>query len=1149
MDRALDPQLLLEALGRHERLPTPDEIGEMLARAEINLFFGTSTEHDQLLVAGWYLHSIAGARAGFVSPIRRRQAGQVSAHIFDVFLQGPAADESGRGQNLRYRVAAQYGYLVGDLTPNAIALASQLPVESPSLATDPGQAALHVGALLLGLSRRQLRASLDRLAAETRQLANNWDNLDDSPFGPAVATVEGIRHLSNYLTFGDGNSGTADGGSSSLQRAANSFRRALQAEGGAEDTDSRWLAALLTDLGEDLASSSVWAVLPPDLHPTVRALVMAEPPVLMFWPPQATFLRSTPSPLDPATRRQVLAFPTSAGKTLVSQVIILSHIQTSDGDVCVVAPTHSLCREIEESLRPRLGLLRASVTNAGPRASSDQSTPAGRVLVMTPERFASLLRNSPAEFLSRFSLFVIDEAHMLAERERGWGLEEALTLVHHRTMRTEHRIVLVSAAMGTDAHIASWLTADAPPLIRSDSWRGPRRLYALFNTEWDTSNIAELPQSGKALPRKQVPIRGVIRLRRSTTSITAGSFSEPVGVKVRRRTRAGEWVPDGGTPQLQLVVPLIHHLVEARRTPTLVIVATREEARQLASWVAQLLPDAAELGLLADRVQARVGNAHALPSLIRRGVAYHHGALPTDVQAEIEDAARSGQIRCLIATATLTEGVNLPFKAVVVASLGYGAGPSFVPIIDARRLVNALGRAGRACRETEAWLFLVRHDPFNESMFRDLRQEGSDLPLRSSLTSDEALHEFAAFEEVRAMSVDAVLRDNGEAPNGFCAFVWRLSETFDSAGNPLDLDGVMRVVQATLAWEQADDLVRARWTKLVAAARDAYERTDPVKRWRFAQSGASLPGALALDAVRETAMAEVLRTPAVTVSDWLDVLLGHGRLEQILALPENRLRTFRPYRTAPTSKALDVDILQLLQRWVAGDELEQMGSAFLAGIQNDDYRAEALSEFSSGVFEHHLPWALGSLIAWINAELESRGELLRIPTALASYVHFGVATPTAVELMSGGVRSRRLAQAVAAILGPEVEELREQLKAMGLQAWRTQFAAHPAELRDLLTFVRSTPKLLTDLLDGQTVTVPVTNLTAAQSGTCALQLDEDGTEPHPLVVVADGAVIGHVASDVYNEVAQLLELGLPLEVVLDHKKEALSVAVRADSEP
>lgn len=1147
MDRALDPQLLTAALGSHERLPSPDELGALLAQAEIDLFFGAATEHGRLLASAWYLHSVAGARTGTVEPVRRRQAGQVSAHIFDVFLQG-AGVEVDPDEHLRFTLAGQYGYLVGDLTPNAIALASKVDSGDDALGEHPGRAAMQLGVFLLGLDRRRLRARLDRLVGEAGQLAAVWGDLDYSPYGPAVATIEGIRHLATHLFTGDIGGGV-DNGQSSLQLASVAFQRALQAPGGADDTDSRWLAALLSDLGDDLAASSVWSVLPPELGLTARALVLAEPPVLMFWPPQASFLQSDPSPLDPATRRQVLAFPTSAGKTLVSQVLILSHVQTAPGDVCVVAPTHSLCREIEDALAPRLELLSAGVVDAGPRDSTGELPPTGRVAVMTPERFAGLLRSCPTEFLERFGLFVIDEAHLLAERERGWGLEEALTLVHHLTRDTAHRVVLVSAAMGTDAHISTWLTTDGPPLIRSDSWRGPRRLYALFNTERDLANRVPMPQIGRENPRRQTPIRGVIRLQRSAVEIAQGAFTDPVGIKVERQTGEGEWVPEStrSTPQLQQTVPLVRHLVETRNTPTLVIVATREDARRHASWVADSMADIPDLAVLADRVQSRVGAAHALPALIRKGVAYHHGALPTDVQAEIEDAARAGQIKCLVATATLTEGVNLPFKAVVIASTGYGSPQNFVAIIDPPRLVNALGRAGRACRETEAWLFLVRHSWYNAAQFDQLKQEGADLPLRSSFLEEEALAQFVAFEGLRAVTIDAVLSDNGNGPNEFCAFVWHLAEMLDAAGNPLDLLGVMTIVEASLAWEQAEEATRDLWRKLVEASKSVYDATPASTRRRYAQSGVSLPGALALDVVRAAATTAVLANPAIGVSAWLDLVLREGRLDQILALPENRLRAFKPYRTAPVANALDVDILAMLQRWVAGDELEDIGTSFLGGITNTDYRAEALSEFSSSVFEHHLPWALGSLIAWINADLGHQGLLTRVPTNLASYVHFGVSTPTAVRLMTGGVRSRRLAQAVAAALGPDVANLRSQLTAMGLQGWRDQFAAHPAELRDLLTYVRGAPEVLTDLLDGHTVLVPLTNVTAPASGPAEVTLDDEGSDPRPLVVRMAGSVVGHISSDFYRSMQQLVDLGLPLDVELDHAAANIAVAVRADT--
>lgn len=413
----------------------------------------------------------------------------------------------------------------------------------------------------------------------------------------------------------------------------------------------------------------------------------------------------------------------------------MSHVQQQEhGDVCVVAPTHSPCREIQEALTPRLNLLRTTVADAGPHGSGTALPTAGRVVVMTPERLAGLVRNDPDGFLERFTLFVIDEAHLLAERERGWGLEEALTLIHHLTRGTAHRLVLVSAAMGADAHVVSWIQTDDPPLVRSDTWRGPRRLYALYTTEFDNENTIIEEPHGNQRPRRHVPVLGRVHLRQSSTQVVQGGMREPVGTHVFREKRDGGWTTaKETTSQLDRVQPLIHHLVDTRRTPTLVIVATREQARVLASAVADKLPVAPDLAVLADRVRERVGENHLLPGLISRGVAYHHGALPTDVQAEIEDAARAGSIRCLVATATLTEGVNLPFKAVVIATVGYG-NPNdpekFVTIIDAPRLVNALGRAGRACRETEAWLFLVHHKPFVVSMFDTLRQEGTDLVLQ-----------------------------------------------------------------------------------------------------------------------------------------------------------------------------------------------------------------------------------------------------------------------------------------------------------------------------------------------------------------------------------------------------------------------------------
>lgn len=1146
MERALDPDLLAQALGVHARLPDPERLGELLAKAEINLFLGVPSEHSELLVTAWYLHSVAAARPADVAPLRRSQAGMVSAHIFDVFLQGSSVGSS-ENERLRYVLAAQYGYLVGDLTPNSIALGSQLSSETPTISVNPGSASLHAAVLLLALDRRRLRAALDDWAAEQAELGRVWGDLAQSPVAPASLVLDGVRELLTYLTFGDG---------ASLEAAQAAFVQALQATGGAEDTDSRWVAALMSDLGNDLADSSVFSVLPPELGPTARALVLSEPSVLMFWPPQQRFLRGNPSPLDPATRRQVLAFPTSAGKTLVSQVLIMGHIQQHEqGDVCVVAPTHSLCREIQEALTPRLNLLNTTAANAGPEGAGTALPTAGRVVVMTPERLAGLVRNDPYQLLERFKLFVIDEAHLLAERERGWGLEETLTLIHHMTRETAHRLVLVSAAMGADAHVVSWIRTEDPPLVQSDNWRGPRRLYALYTTEFAKKGIESEEARGRRLARRHVPVLGQIHLRQSSTEVVRVGLDQPVGtyvfretMKMDRETMKKVWVTDSksSTSQLDRVQPLIHHLVENRKTSTLVIVAIREQARTLASAVADHLPVVPELSVLVDRVKERVGEDHLLPKLINRGVAYHHGALPTDVQAEIEDSARAGSIRCLVATATLTEGVNLPFKAVVIATTGYGnprKPEDWVTVIDPPRLVNALGRAGRACRETEAWLFLVHHKPYTPAMFDPMRQQGSELALVSSLTSAKALEELVAFELLVAKGVDAVFEDRGKATNGFCAFVWHVAELLSKQGTDPDLPAVLEVVQESLAWTQADDLLRARWTDLVATATDSYVNTAPTTRRRYAQSGASLAVAAALDAIRGPAADSVATAAPKTVQNCLAALLGDGRLSQLLSLPDSRIRSFRPHRWAKAEQAFDVDTLALLQRWIDGAELETLGTEFLTEIKDEDYRAEALSEFTSTAFEHHLPWVLGSLIEWVNADLAGRGAEIIISASVASHVHFGVASATALELMLGGVRSRRLAQKVASILGTNVIDLRPTLTDLGIQGWRDAFQADPAELRDLLKFVRRTPEILTEVLAGRSVSVPITGPSEPVSGSATLRKGVGLPEPLPLEVHVGDVFVGQVVSDLHDEVHQLMELGFVLAGDFNHELRRLVLSL------
>lgn len=1128
MDRSLNLDLLRNALISPGRLPSPEELQDLLLAAEIALFTGARRFDDRLLEVGWYLHAVATAPSqNNVASARRGEAARVSGHIFDVYLQ-QNGDDLEEPTYRRYAVASQVGYVIGDVTPNAQAVGARRALQPPSVVMEPGHASLHAAQLLLGLELpalgEYLRSMTDELGAAT---ADPIVDTAQSLWAAAAATLRGIQLLQSYLALGD---------SAQLDAAQAQFALAINNPFALADTDSRWVAALLSDFGTAFAEASVWALIPPD-HPNVqRAFTLGNPPVVLLWPPQAELLRSTPGPFDPDVKRLVLSFPTSAGKTLLSQMLMCHHVARDVGDVCFVAPTHSLCREVKASLDARLTFLGTKAYDAASGGDSDGDA---RVLVVTPERLSTMLRSDPVATLERYTMFVVDEAHLLAEENRGWGLEEALALLHYLTKDTAHRVVVMSAALGNSAHVAQWLATDDEPLTQTSDWRGPRRLQVLYTPDPDWDEAEEIPGEGNAQPRQLVPLDGKIRLRPRGFGLMSSTFG-PVGHLRRRWSPAKNgWVYEpGGTRQVDQLLPMLHHLINGAGQPCLVVVASRRDAKHLASSIAAELPDLPANAGLADLMRTRLPVGHVLPDLVSRGIAFHHSVLPTEIQAELEEATRRRQITCLVATTTLTEGVNLPFKSVVIGPTGWGSTSQGTrqEVIDTARLLNAFGRAGRACRETEGWLFFTRFEKYQSAHFDVFDRTAADLEVISTLVTDQALAALDAYDEVIAEGTNAVFQSCGAETDGFCSYVWFLSDALAQINDDRPLgQRVADVLRSTLAWRQFDDEQRQRWLGVARDSFRSYQAADPEVRSRWSRTGTSLHSSSVLEAVAVT-LAERARsnTPQSPV-EWLELLLADGIIDTLIQLPENQ--RFRGIRSAPNrslDEPLPVDVLEMLRRWVSGEPLDVIANELLHDIQDEDFRADVLTEFVAAVFEHHLPWVLRTLVDWTNRVLP---EDRRINWDLAGYVQHGVPNPAALDLMLSGVRSRRLATVVAEQLGSDDPIVtRSRLRQMTVDQWRDAFAAAPTELKDLLAIIQD-PSLppVVQLLAGETVYLPVLERGPLPlDGTeVTIAPDTETSVPHPWVIKVGGSTIGEVPAEFHTYVRTLLSLGQSLSMTIE----------------
>lgn len=1117
MDQALNLGLLGGALDDTVNLPSPEELRSMLADAEIAAFFAQEDVLPRsLLVTAWNLHHVGTVRPALqiYGATRQVQANAVAAHIFDLFLRTGALDE---GERLVNTFAAQVSSFRGDRAPNATALGRRLPEPLALLAAQPGRSSLELGCAFLTFDRRRTMSLLRSLRTQRQAVERSGTEGVSSNAGleSAIAVIDGVECLQRYLTDGD---------SSELESARSAFERGSNAEASRRDLDSRWVAAHLHDLCDDFGRSSVWALLPDGTPPAVgRSMTLGDPPVVTLWPPQVDVLANDEdSPLR-KSRRSVLTFPTSAGKTLLAQLIVAEHLATVGTGVCFVAPSHSLCREVREGLDRRLWVLREYIAEDSPLGDTNMAS--APVVVMTPERLAARLRASEQDLLDEFGLFVLDEAHLVEDDTRGWTFETTISRLHGLTLETQHRVVLISAALGGTATVRTWMDLHAAPKLSSSSWRGPRRLHATYSpTEDPTTRQVVAPTGRQRNSREQTELKGVVRLYVDDGAAMAAR-SAPLGYVNRVLPKRTKNAPS----RAQQLSPIVRHASHAGAVLT--VHATKAGAERLAAEVAAGRSDQENTSALVALAELRLGAAHPLVSVLRRAVAYHHAALPADLQAEIENSVRRGTIQIVCATTTLTEGVNLPVRTVIVCERGFYDGSEFHQLIDSADLLNAAGRAGRAGRETDGWVIIA--DQFGASHPREaLRGLDQDKNVRSTLNVEVALKHLAEYEVMLHEIAGLVLTNVPSTVDGFLAYCWYLADAVDELGAIERGDVVVDGVRQTLAWQQLPEDVRERWEALARRATIAHDQTDPTVRRRWARSGALLSANAVLEDVARSA---IMATASMAEDDIdkplavLDVLLAEGRLEQLLELLPERDRRFKRKRHGAV-EVVPVDLGALVLDWVAGVPLADLVSAHLQEVDAGDdegFRFEQLSAFITRACEHHLPWTIGTILEWVNAVRETE-----LSPGLPAHLHYGVHDTLSLLLMRRQIRSRRLAVLVAQsarVDGVDGVEFSLWLNELGVAGWRSKFQAGPTEVADLLRFLHDPSSAVGGrLLEGDSVRLRV-EPGDKWVGDQPLPVEyEAGDEsPLPLTVRStDGTLVATVRSADYHDLAVLVDAGL-----------------------
>jgi hypothetical protein len=1138
MERALNREGLALALGQHDRLPSPEELQRLLAQAEVNLFVHQPRLAEDALAAGWYLHGVASSPAAFdlYTPARQRRAFQVSAHILDLAMQ-----DRGRSRLDRCRLAfaAAVGYRRGELEPNAMAVFRRaraiLGNVDDALLDRLPFVPFEVGLTFLGFETRGLADLTQRLRRQLGELRDQAgvDDLGPTIFGPLDQILEAADRMRRFLLRGY---------EQRLEEARDLLRAAARPLDGNNDLDARWVAAHLLALTDDAAGSSVWTGLPPSVPPAVKqALVLTDPPVVTLWRPQLDlFSGEEPDILDPETRRVVMSLPTSAGKTLMAQMLALTHLATGIDSVCYVAPMRSLGREVRDALRSRLRVVRRELGPDLPDFLAEflgpSDIPDPQVDVMTPERLGFLMRNDLEGVLNRYGMFIFDEAHLIADPARGFDLEWVLAMLHWKTRETPHRIVLLSAALGNRAEIKHWVDPDDSGRLYSYDWRGPRRLHAVFYTDAQWQRPEYVPFSSPGWPQRVLyPLQGRVQLRPAEgLGAREVQLAEPVGTLAYRVNEAGvrESSPHGSSTK-QYVMNAQIAVAVGSAGPVLVVVSTRPMARQMARAISSHLAESPETRELTAFVRGRLGDEHPLVPLLPYRVAYHHAGLPTDVLQALEQALREERLLYLTATTTLTEGVNLPVRSVVLAETRYPGQDPAAQILGAR-LINAMGRAGRATKETEGWAVICKPGTPQPRDFGRMRPADEDLTVTSRLATAEALEALARFEETAAGGADAVFEHHAAEINDFIAFVWLVLTSYDELNQAASANDIDAALSSTLAFAQLDPGAQQRWREAAHLVQEAFQSSEPSARRRWARTGTSIGSARSLDEISKRVATEAHRAltldrPIDEPEVALEVLDNADALNSALALEESpRVWGFRP--TPNAAPSINVSPRDFLQRWISGEEIGALATEFLAGVQSRELAVEQVVDAISEHCEHYLSWTLGVIVTIANEQLTKDDAERKLCENLPLYVRYGVDSAAAVELITSGLRSRAFAHRVAAVAqGEEFEDggLRRWLQGLPIDRWRALFEGTPADFLDLLEFTRTRGRgLLGALLADEQADVEAELEHSATNGPAFVRLIDTDRPPQRFGVFREGERIGVVSAGAHADVAAVFDSGL-----------------------
>ncbi|MCA0851387.1 DEAD/DEAH box helicase [Salipiger thiooxidans] len=891
-----------------------------------------------------------------------------SANAFEALVRNGDPESHDRG--FRRTIAAAAYHLAGF---SAVAY-SLFNETAGDLNTSPGETAIQYLILRdLGQLRGFVRDWLDNDDHKDEQIAEVLRG-EEPDVDEALSTILNttICRALAYFDFA-----LETGETEPIETARALLDAAVSLADNAENVPLWWISNLCRHLIDDLWQHSLHENLPteppegtekkyPDLRRLfISSLYARKTSEVELWPSQREAARRSTDVTDDL----VVALPTSAGKTRVAEIAALMTL-SSARRVLIVTPLRALSAQTERSFRKTFAPLGFSVSSlygaSGLSAGDEDALRTREIIIATPEKLDFALRSDPS-LIDDVGLIVLDEGHMIGPSEREIRYETLVQRLLRRTDAQSRRIVCLSAILPSGEELddlTAWIRSDEPGAPVLSDWRPTRQRFGTLTWRGQDALLRlDLNRNGPFIDKfvVQRPARGKEKLPypRKTSHLTLFAAWEFAGQGKRTLifSTQANWVEGFGKQVVDL----------CKR-----------------GYLGSLLEDEAPIARALEVGKEWLGESHPAVASLKVGVAIHHGRLPSPFLRELETLLSEGVLKVIVASPTLSQGLNLNAAVMLVPYL-VRRGEK----IKGEEFANVAGRAGRAFVDVEGLIVHVMFDKikWREREWRELVASAKARTLKSGLIQIvaeilERLAREGVLERDDAWEYLANAREAWRSPAEEAAVAERLAagaeydaddgddEGGDDEGETIDEEPLSQIVERldatvfglieALDSDRADlptlldeALKGSLWARQIAREdediaplhKKVFEAraeliwkstTTEARRGHFAM-GVGLEAGLAIDAMADE-LADLLdQADAAALSG--DV----GELVDALSGLGERLLFMRPFIPDKTN-ALPANWKDILRRWVSGDDVANIGPQNMRAVEE--------------AFTYRLVWAL-----------------------------------------------------------------------------------------------------------------------------------------------------------------------------------------------